>query len=112
MPHDGHVLAGQIGEAVYVKCMIFRKITAFQLLQKPVHLISGVRLTLGAERIVALLDQGQLFELLGQGAGGLLRSLPQILGCDAAAFEFVHRIQQVRQKFRPGLHGSIGLEAA
>ena len=112
MPDDGRVLAGQIRESVYVKMMIFRKIAAFQLLQQPVHLVTGIRLTGGADGLVALQDQGKLLQLLGQGTVGLFRCQAEILGRDAAPLEFIHRIQKIRQKFRSCLHGGVGFELA
>ena len=91
--HDGHMLPGQVREAVYVKFVVFRKIALLQLLEEPVHLIPGVRLALGADAVVALQNQSQLLQLLGQRALRLLRRQAQVRACDAAALEFVHRIQ-------------------
>ena len=112
MLHDGHMLPGQVRKAVYVKFMVPGKIAAFQLLQQPVHLVPGVRLALGADAVVALQDQRQLLQFLGQGAACLLRGKFQVLGADAAALEFIHGIQQAGQKFRPRFHGSVGFELA
>ena len=128
MADNGHMLPGQVGEALYVKFMIFRKIAAFQLLQQPVHLVSGVCLAPGADGIVAFKDQRQLLELAQQDAAASfaiaavvvlkllktdpLRSLVQIARRDAAALELVHHIQKSRQKFRSGLQPGIGLELA
>ena len=112
MGQNCHVLAGQIGESIYVKPMLPGKIAHFQLFQQPVHLIPRIVLALSADAVVSLQDQRQLVELLGQGSTGLLRSDFQILRGDAAAFEFVHRIQKPRQKFRSCLHGCIGFQLA
>ena len=112
MFHDGHVLPGQVREAVYVKGMIFRKVALLQLFQQPVHLVTGILAALGADCVIASQDQGQFFQLLGQGSGGLPCRGGQLRRGDAASFEFVHRVQKAGEKLRLGLHVSVGFQFA
>ena len=107
-----HVLPGKVREAVDVKYMLPGVVTVLQLLQQPGHLVPGVPLAPAAQAVVALHQQGKLLQLLGKAALGLGGGFFQVLGADAAALEFIHRADQLRQEFRLGLHGGIGLQPA
>ena len=57
MLQNRQMLAGKVRKTIYVKPVIFRKITVLQLLQNPTHLIPGVTLAPLAQRIVAFQQQ-------------------------------------------------------
>ena len=94
MLQNGQVLPGKIRESVYVKHMLLGEAPLLQVLQQPGHLVSGVPLAPAAQAVIAFHQQRQLLQLLGQAAFRFLRRLTQVLGADAAAFEFVHAIDQ------------------
>ena len=106
------ILPGKVRKTIYVKGVVFSEIPQFQLFQQPGHPISGVPLSPGTEAVVGRHQKGQFFQLLGQAPFRLFGSVFQVLGRDAAAFEFVHRIDKAREKFRSRLHSGIGFQAA
>ena len=106
------MLTGKVWETVYVKHMVFSKRSLFQLFQKQGLQITRVTTTLRTKRIIALHQQRQLFQLLGKTSLCCFRSSHQICTGDAAALEFIHRINQPRQKFRLCFNSGIGLQAA
>ena len=109
---NSQILPGKVREAVYVKHMVFAVIAVLQPLQQPGHLVPGVSPALGAEAVVALHKQSQLLQLLGQASRSPGGSGLQLLGGDAAALEFVHRIHQLLEELRLALQGGIGLQPA
>ena len=94
MFQNRHILPGKVWKAVYVKGMFFRKGTIFQLLQKPGHLISRIPFSSGAHGVIALHDQGELFQFLGEATLHSEGCLGKILGRDTAAFKFVYGIHE------------------
>ena len=106
------MLTGKVRETVYVKHMVFSKCSLFQLLQKQRFQISRVTAALRTKRIIALHQQRQLFQLLGKTSLCCFRRSHQIRRGDAAALEFIHRINQTRQEFRLCFNSGIGLQAA
>ena len=54
------VLAGVVRETVDIKHMGLGIVAFLQLLQQPGHLIAGITLSLAAQSIIALHEQGQL----------------------------------------------------
>ena len=87
-----HMLTGKVRESVYVKYMIFRKIALLHLLQKQGFLFTGIPLAMAAHAVIGLQNQRQLMELLRQRAFRIAGGIFQILRRNAAALEFVHRI--------------------
>ena len=106
------MLASKVWETVYVKYMFFRKIALLHLFQQQRFLIARISFAEATDRIIGSQNQRQLMELLGQCALGLVGGMFQILRRNAAALEFIHRVNHAAQKFRLRFHGSIGLQLA
>ena len=96
MLQNRHVLAGKVRKAIDVKHMLLAEGTVLQLLQQPVHLIPGIALAPAAQAVVALHQKGKLLQLLRQGALRLGGGVLQIPRADAAALEFIHRVDELR----------------
>ena len=94
MLQNGHILPGKVRKSVNVKGIVFCKVAVFQLFQKPGHLISGIPLSPDAQRVVAFHNQGQLFQFLGEASLQGMGCLGQVLGRNAASFEFIDGIHQ------------------
>ena len=112
MLQNGHMLPGEIREAVNVKYVLPGKVPILQLLQQPGHLVPGVPLAPAAQAVVALHQQRELLQLLGQASLCLGGSGLQVRRADAAALEFVHPVDKLGEKFRLCLHCGIGLQPA
>ena len=67
MLQNCHVLPGKIRESIHIEGVPLRKVAVPQLVQHPIHLITGIPLSLGAQRVIAFHQQGQFFQFLGKG---------------------------------------------
>ena len=109
---DCHILSGKIRETVYVKHMILPEGSHLQMLQQPGHLIPWIPFSLSTQGVVAFHQKGQLLQLLRQIALRLFCRKRKICRGNAAAFEFIHRINQPGEKLRLCLDGGIRFQAA
>ena len=108
MLQNCHMLAGKIRKSVYVKHMIFAITAVFQLLQQQRFHIPGIPLALSAQTVIGIQKKRQFLQFLRKTALCLGCRMLQILSCDTAAFELVHRIHQVGQKLRFCFHRCVG----
>ena len=105
------LLGGEVGEAVQPQVHILGPGAGGELLRRAGQPIPGVQGGAGSEGLVGPADEPQIPQLVPLGPFHLLPRLEEQLRLDTAAFQLVHRGQQVFQKGGtaggPGVHGQL-----
>ena len=105
------LLGGEIGEAVQPQVHVLGPGAGRELLRRAGQPVPWVQGGAGSEGLVGPADEPQIPQLVPLGPFHLLPRLEEQLRLDTAAFQLVHRGQQVFQKGRtpggPGVHGQL-----
>ena len=105
------LLGSEIGKTVQPQVHIPGPRARGQLLRRADQPVPGVQGGAGSERLIGPADETQIPQLVPLGPFHLLPRLEEQLGLDTAAFQLVHRGQQVFQKGGtaggPGVHGQL-----
>ena len=107
---DLQLHAVQVGKAVEIQLPSRGKRPRLQRGCKPRQAAGRILSRIGAGGVIALHQEGKFLGLHGQRTAELLRCRAQQLRPQAVGTEFLQRVEQLQQKFRPGRAGTEQLQ--
>ena len=101
---------GEVGEAVHPDPVGGGPVRFHQPVGQNRQLFGRVRRPLGRHRQIALVEQGQLRQLLGKLPLRPARRLQQSRGSQTVALKFLGHLHQIREELRPPQHRRIEMD--